>query len=140
MSGSGRRASLDYSDLEAVRERVQQAAALWALAEDREREHGNQASDTDDDDDDEVCSSSSSSSSARGKQQGKLAAAPHQGSDSVEQQQRKSSSKLASQSHPQGGRAAAAEGGNQGRAKGPSRSKAGARGSLIRRWLNFGRS
>ncbi|GJP31004.1 hypothetical protein CLOM_g7757 [Closterium sp. NIES-68] len=38
ISGSGRRASLDYSDLEAVKERVQQAASLWALAEDRERE------------------------------------------------------------------------------------------------------
>ncbi|CAI7783114.1 unnamed protein product [Closterium sp. NIES-54] len=133
MSGSGRRASLDYSDLQAVRERVQQAAALWALAEDRERENGNQGSDTDDDDE-------ASSSSARGEQQGKSAAALHQGSDLVQQQQHhKSSSTLASQSHPQGG-GAAAEAGNQGRAEGPSRSKAGARGSLIRRWLNFGRS
>ncbi|CAI5481189.1 unnamed protein product [Closterium sp. Yama58-4] len=136
MSGSGRRASLDYSDLEAVRERVQQAAALWALAEDRERDQGNQASDTDDDD--EEVSSSSSSSSAGGKQQEKLSVAVHQGSNASQQQQHKSISKLASQSHSQGG--AVEEAGNQGRAKGPSRSKSGARGSLIRRWLNFGRS
>ncbi|GJP35268.1 hypothetical protein CLOM_g19763 [Closterium sp. NIES-68] len=144
MSGSGRRASLDYSDLEAVRERVQQAAALWALAEDREREQDDLASDGEDEGD-EV-----SSSSARGKQQqrqqDKLAAPGLRGSELVEQpdqqqQQHQWRSTLASQSPPGGAaEAAAAEAASQVRAKGPSRSKAGARGSLIRRWLNFGRS
>eukprot|EP00270_Netrium_digitus_P000437 TRINITY_DN1047_c0_g2_i1.p1 TRINITY_DN1047_c0_g2~~TRINITY_DN1047_c0_g2_i1.p1 ORF type:complete len:229 (+),score=49.11 TRINITY_DN1047_c0_g2_i1:193-879(+) len=36
---TGRRQSLDYTDLEAVKERVMQAASLWAIADDEVREN-----------------------------------------------------------------------------------------------------
>ncbi|CAI5479432.1 unnamed protein product [Closterium sp. Yama58-4] len=49
MSMSGRRQSMDYSELDAVRERLQHAASMWAL------ELDDSAGDDQSDDDDEQC-------------------------------------------------------------------------------------